>query len=375
VLNKQRTGDLMKQKNCNTKIKKYKHLSESERYKIEALLEGKNKVDEIARILKRNRSTIFREIKRGMVSRIQYDLSEKNKYRANVGQRKYQELGKHKERSLKIGKDRRLEAYIRQKILKKKYSPDAVIGEIKRKGLKFDGMICTKTLYNYIDAGIFSGISNKNLWEKRKRKKQRYKTISRVSRTNRMARSIEERPPEVNSRKEYGHWEGDCVKGPLGTKEGLLTLTERKTLEEIIIKLKRMTQKEISKAINRLERKYGTQFSVKFKTITFDNGVEFLDWKSLEISILDFKKKRTTTYFAHAYSSWERGSNEVQNRMIRRFIPKGTNIADIDRHEIKRIENWMNNYPRKKLGYKTAKQMVEECSQNNSDQGLDFVAL
>jgi IS30 family transposase len=364
----------MELKNCSTKLKKYKHLSESERYKIEALLEARNKVDAIARILKRNRSTIYREIKRGTIVRLDYELRKKKQYRANVGQRRYQESGKNKERSLKIGKDKRLEAHIRKKILKKKYSPDAIIGEINRKGLKFEGMICTKTLYNYIDRGIFSGISNKSLWEKRK-KKRGYKTVSRVSRTNRMARIITERPLAAQMREEYGHWEGDCVKGPLGTKSGLLTLTERKTLEEIIIKLKRMTQKEVRKAINRLERKYGAQFRIKFKSITFDNGVEFLDWQSLEISILEPGKQRTTTYFAHAYSSWERGSNEVQNKMIRRFIPKGTDIADISRHEIKRIENWMNNYPRKKLGYATAKEMAENCLQNDSDQKFDSVAL
>lgn len=364
----------MERKNCSTKQKKYKHLSESERYKIEALLEGKKTIKEIAWILRRSRSTVYREIRRGTVSRVQYDLSNKKQYRANVGQARHEWLGKNKERSLKIGKDRRLEVYIRKKILKKKYSPDAIIGEINRKGLKFEGMICTKTLYNYIDRGIFSGISNESLWEKRK-KKRGYKTISRVSRTNRMARIITERPLAAQMREEYGHWEGDCVKGPSGTRSGLLTLTERKTLEEIIIKLKRMTQKEVRKAIDRLERKYGAQFRIKFKSITFDNGVEFLDWKSLEISILDPEKKRTITYFAHAYSSWERGSNEVQNKMIRRFIPKGTDIAEIKRQEIKRIENWMNNYPRKKLGYATAKEMAEECLQNNRDQKIDFVAL
>lgn len=364
----------MEPRDCSTKSKKYKHLSERERYKIEALLEGKKTVKEIAGILRRNRATIYREIRRGTVVRLDYELRKKQEYRANVGQRRHQELGKNKERSLKIGKDKSLESYIRKKILKKKFSPDAVIGEIKRKGLKFEGMICTKTLYNYIDAGIFSGISNKNLWEKRE-KKRRYKMVSRVSRTNRMARSITERPIGAQMREEYGHWEGDCVKGPSGTKSGLLTLTERKTLEEIIIKLKRMTQKEVRKAINRLERKYGVQFRIKFKSITFDNGVEFLDWKSLELSIIDPEKRRTTIYFAHAYSSWERGSNEVQNKMIRRFIPKGTDIADISRQEIKRIENWMNNYPRKKLGYATAKEMAEQCLQNDSDQKFDFVAL
>ena len=361
--------------NCSTKCRKYKHLNESERYKIEGFLQSKKSIKEIAEILKRNRSTIYREISRGKISRIQYDLSEKVQYRANVGQKKYKESGRNKERSLKIGKDQRLERYIRKKILKERYSPDAIIGEIKRKGLKFKSMICTKTLYNYIDQGIFSGISNENLWEKRKRKKREYKTIARISHRNRMSRRITERPEKANNRLEYGHWEGDCVKGRQGTTTSLLTLTERKTLEEIIIKLERATQEEVKKAIDGLEKKYGAEFKIKFKTITFDNGSEFLDWKSLEVSVFERNKQRLTTYFAHAYSAWERGSNENLNRIIRRFIPKGADIADFDRHEIKRIEKWINNYPRKLFGYKTASQMAKECLQDKSDLKLDIVAL
>ena len=365
----------MEQRNYSTKRRKYKHINEADRYKIEVLLKDKKSIKEIAVILYYDRSTIYREVKRGTVVRLQTDLSKKKQYRANVAQANYVELGKNKERSLKIGSDRRLEEYIRKKIIKDEYSPDAVIGEIKGKELKFKSMICTKTLYNYIDAGIFSGISNENLWEKRKRKKRGYKMIVRISHTNRMARRISERPQEANNRFEYGHWEGDCVKGPLGTKASLLTLTERKTLEEIIIKLAQATQEEVQKAIDSLEKKYGAEFKVKFKTITFDNGSEFLDWKSLEVSILEEGRRRMTTYFAHAYSAWERGSNENSNRIIRRFIPKGKDIVDFDHCEIKRIEKWINNYSRKKLGYKTAKQMAKECLQNNNDLGVDIVAL
>src|SRR3972149_1472395 len=106
----------MKPKDCNTKRKKYVHLSERERYKIEGLLEGKKKVEEISIILRRDRSTIYREIERGTVKRIQYDLSEKEQYRANAAQADYDKQGRNKERSLKIGKDKELEAYIRDKI-------------------------------------------------------------------------------------------------------------------------------------------------------------------------------------------------------------------------------------------------------------------
>lgn len=357
----------MEQKHCNTKRKKYTHLSESERYKIEVYLEEKESIERISWKLRRARSTIYREVKRGSVMRLQYDLREKKQYRANVAQRDYQDQAKHKGRELKIGKDTPLEEYIREKIVKDRFSPDAIIGEIKVQGLKFEGMICTKTLYNYIDAGLFAGISNENLWEKRKRKKGKYRKVSRISRSNRMARSIEQRPQEANDRSEYGHWEGDCVKGPRGRTTSLLTLTERKSSEQIIIKIERSSQEEIKNAFDRLEEKFGHKFGIKFKSITFDNGVEFLDWQSLELSMLDSQRRRTTIYFAHAYTAWERGSNEVQNKMIRRFIPKGTDIHQVSEKEIHKIQDWMNDYPRKKLGYKSANQMAKDCLQINKN--------
>ena len=347
--------------NSTTKGKKYKHINVVERYKIEGYLEAKKSGKEIAKILGRDRSTIYRETKRGRALLLDSELRKKAYYKADAGQMRYEETGKNKERSLKIGKDRRLEQYIRKKILIDKYSPDAVIGEIKNKGLKFKGMICTKTLYNYIDSGIFVDITNENLWQKRKNKKKRYRTIKRVCLRNKAARRITERPLEVNERLKYGHWEGDCVKGKKGSKASLFTLTERKTLEEIIIKLDQTTQEQVQEAMDSLEQKYDTAFKLKFKTITFDSGSEFLDWKALETSILEPGKQRTTTYFAHAHSSWERGSNENSNKIIRRFIPKGEDMSHFSKSEIKDIEKWMNNYPRKRLGYRSAKQAAQEC--------------
>lgn len=353
----------MEQKNCNTK-KKYVHLKESERYKIEVLLVDRKEIKKIATILRRHKATIYREIWRGTVNRVQSDLSEKATYRAQVGQAEHERRGKNKERGLKIGKDRKLEEHIREKLEKGRYSPDAIIGEIKSKGLQFAGMICTKTLYNYIESGTFAGISNEDLWEKRRQKRRRYKPIERVSRTNRLCRSIEKRPKRATERQEYGHWEGDTVKGPAGSTASLLTLTERKSREEIIIWLESGSQEAVKEALDGLERKYGPVFKVKFKTITFDNGVEFLGWRSLEMSVLT-GKRRTTIYFAHAYSSWERGTNEVHNRMIRRFIPKGTNLMLVGQDEVNKIQDWMNNYPRKILGYQTPKQIASESLKSN----------
>jgi IS30 family transposase len=356
----------MKPKDCTTRVKKYVHLTERDRYKLEGLLQAKKDVEQIALILGRDRSTIYREIIRGTIVRVQNDFCEEGEYRANSAQADYETQGRNKERCLKIGKDKELEAYIRIKLIKERFSPDAIIGEIRLKGLKFKGIITTKTLYNYIDAGFFTGISNQNLWEKRKHKKRSYKTVSRVNSKNKDCRSIEDRPKIINDRLSYGHWEGDTVKGPMGAKTGLLTLTERKTREEVIIKISEGTQEAIKESIDGLETRYGAGFKAKFKSVTFDNGVEFLGWKSLEISILEPKTRRTMIYFAHSYSAWERGTNENQNRMIRRFVPKGRDIAEFSNADIQEIEDWMNNYPRKILGYKTAKQAAQECLQNDS---------
>ena len=187
-----------------------------------------------------------------------------------------------------------------------------------------------------------------------------------------MCRSIEKRPLVIEKRRDYGHWEGDTVKGPIGSKASLITLTERKSREEIILKVDHASQEEIKAALDGLERKYGFGFRSKFKSITFDNGVEFLDWRSLEISVFG-KGRRTTIYFAHSFSSWERGTNENHNRMIRRFIPKGTNISTVTEEKIKDIEGWMNAYPRKILAYRTPNQVTDECLQSsNFDRELKF---
>ena len=139
----------MKLKNCITLSKKYVHLTERERYQIEGLLKGKKDVEEIAVILGRDRSTIYREIRRGTIVRVQNDFCESGEYRANAAQADYQVQGQNKERCLKIGKDKELEEYIRSKMLKDKFSPDAVIGEIKAKGLKFKGLMCTDAVQLY----------------------------------------------------------------------------------------------------------------------------------------------------------------------------------------------------------------------------------
>lgn len=113
------------------------------------------------------------------------------------------------------------------------------------------------------------------------------------------------------------------------------------------------------KALNSLERKHGYEgFRNKFKTITVDNGCEFLNAEGMEQSIKRKKEKRTAVYYAHPYSSWERGTNENTNKLIRRFVPKGSGINELSPKMVKYIENWLNNYPRRILDYKTPNVVV-----------------
>lgn len=156
----------------------------------------------------------------------------------------------------------------------------------------------------------------------------------------------------------------DTVVGKQGSKTALLVLTERVSRFEIIVKLKDKTQKSIISALNKLEKEYKDKFSLIFKSITVDNGVEFLDMASLEKSVYDKLSKRTTIYYAHPYCSWERGSNENNNKLIRKFIKKKTDIKKFSVAYIKKIQDWINNYPRKLFNYKSANDIFYENLNN-----------
>ena len=345
----------MEQRNNTARKREWKQLTEKERYKIEILLQEKLSPTEIAERMGRNRRTIEREIVRGSVPQLDSHLRERIVYLADVGQRVHNERGANKGRGLKIANDHKLAKHIEQKIGKEKYSPDAVLGEIKAKSMIFKVTLCTKTLYNYIDNGLFLNITNKDLPIKKDEKNRGYKPIRRVALNNIKGRSIEERPAETESRSELGHWEMDCVVG--SGKACLLVMTERKSRKELIFPLAAKTQACVLSVIDKLERRHKSKFPMLFKSITMDNGSEFLDMAGIEKSCINPSKSRTTCYYAHPFSSWERGSNENANRLIRRFIPKGARLEDFSHSDVKRIELWINNYPRRIFQYKTASQI------------------
>lgn len=345
--------------------KLFKHLSQNDRIKMETMLNSGHKVVEVAEYLHVHRSTIYREIKRGEYTHRNSDYTEETRYSSDLGQKNHDwnAQGKGRNIKIKIGNDRPLAEYIEEKIIEDKYSPEAALAAAAESGIEFTTSISVRTLYRYIDKGIFLKLTNKDLPVKGKRKKhnKRVKVQKRAS----AGESIENRPDEVKDREIFGHWEMDTVKGKQGvTKSCMLVLTERKTRDEIIVKLPDQKAASVVEAIDRLERKWGDMFTKVFRSITVDNGVEFSDYEGLERSVLHEGEKRTFAFYCHPYSSWERGSNENNNRLIRRHIPKGEDFDEKQDRDIEYIENWINNYPRGIFGFKTSAQLFEEEIRN-----------
>lgn len=336
------------------------YITEAERYQIEILLKQKYSIKQIAECLGHKYHTIRYEIRKGTVKQLDTHLVEHYVYKADYAQRVSRQNMSSRGRNLKIGSDHAFVAYIEDMVKNKKYSPEALLLHAKNENLQFETTVCVKTLYNYFDMGLFLDVSCKDLpYKKRKRKKK--EESSTVALHNRFGRSIEKRDKEVRKRESYGHWEMDTVVGGQGKgKACLLVLSERMAREEIIMKIKDRTSASVIRALDRLERKYGSRrFRGKFKTITCDNGVEFLDSEGIEKSRYT-KSSRTILFYCHPYSSWERGTNENINRMIRRFFPKGINFDEVTAEQVKKVEEWINNYPRKILRGLSSNQFREK---------------
>lgn len=330
--------------NSTTSRRKFKHLTPYERGEIHALLkEGKNQ-SYIARKLGRDPSTISREIKRGTVTQLRSNLETYEAYYPETGQTIYEKNRHNCGCKSKLAEAEEFVSFAEDKILKDKWSPDAVVGSCKNDPKWIDKpMVCTKTLYNYIDKG-FMKVKNIDLLLKTRLKSK--KPRIRPNKRN-LGESIDQRPQEVDKREEFGHWEIDTVIGKRSSEPVIMTLIERKTRHDLLFLLEGKTNDAVNNCIQSLKEEYGDLFPKVFKTITADNGSEF---SGLSDKLDEYGGK---AYFAHPYSSWERGTNEFHNGIVRRFIPKGKSLKDLSMETLKRIQNWMNNLPRKILSYLT----------------------
>ncbi len=358
--NKKQPGRNMEQVNDDKKRNGWKHFNWEERVRLETLCKvlypGKKKpnLSELSRRLGRHRSTLSREYHRGKVMNINSELEQFDVYSARKGQDEADKAASARGPRGKL--TNHIAADIARLIIDQKLSPYVALIRLAESG-KYPWLPCERSVYYAIDEGLL-GVSREQL-PYRPRAKRKKKTGRRMAYNNPKGRLISMRPEAANDRSEYGHWEMDTVVGGKETKPAcLLVLTERMSRHQVIRKIHSRTQKAVIGSLNKMEREPKSIFKT-LKTITSDNGVEFLDIEGIERSI-EKGKQRCDLFFAHPYTSSERGSNENANRIIRRFIPKGVDISKYSRAEIQEIEDWMNALPRKLFKGMSAKQKIKQ---------------
>lgn len=330
--------------------KKGQHLTYEERVTIQLRIKDGWKPARIAEELGCAPNTVRNEIKRGTVDLYNGHVQ---RYKADAGQKAYETNRRNSCRHYDFLEKQRFIEYVCTHFREEDWSLDACAGRaIELDGFDRSETVCTKTLYNYVGLGLIPGIRNIDLPEKLKRR-----TKNTTPRQNKrvLGRSIEERPEDIQTRKEFGHWEIDLV---LGSKSGkdkaLLTMVERKTRQFFNIQIPDKRPESVMDALKRQMDQYSEHKQEVFRTITTDNGTEFSQLSTLE------ELAGTLVYFAHPYTSCEKGSVERHNGLIRRFIPKGRRIDDYSPEQISQIELWCNGLPRKILGYRTPEEAFDE---------------
>lgn len=337
-------------------LAKGKHLTWNDRLTIEKMLREKCSKPQIARYLGVHHSTIYEECKRGEVELLDSELRPYKAYSPEAGEAHHKRAVKNMEKGLKIGKDHALAQWLVETI-SGGYSPSAACALLgKTPETTFSCTLCRQTVYKYIENGDLWPLTNKNLRYKGQRRR-RYGRV-RAARAP-SGKSIERRPPFVTQRKSPGDWEMDSVEGKKGTPEALLVLTERMMRDQIIIRMERKTAASVVAALDSLEIDMGPDlFRKVFRSITVDNGSEFADSEGMERSV--FGGQRTDVYYCHPRCPGERGSNEKQNQMIRWHFPKGTDFGKVGPEDVRRVQDWLNNYPRKILGWRCAAELFQE---------------
>lgn len=300
----------------------YTHLTREERYQIYALKKAGHTQSEIAKELERSPSTISRELSRNRGGR---------GYRPKQAHRLACERHASNARQIDEATWRFAKARLRED-----WSPDQISNHAD---------ISHETVYQRVYADKRAGGS---LWKHLRYQKQRRKRYGkrdlRGTIPNRL--SIEQRPAVVKKRSRIGDWEADTVIGK-NHKQAIVSLVERKSGYTLIRKVERRTADAVSRAMTKLLKPYQS----RVHTITSDNGKEFAGHEKVARAL------RVDFYFAHPYASWERGTNENTNGLIRQYFPKGMDFTSITQQEISHVMKRLNNRPRKRLGYLTPAQV------------------
>lgn len=318
----------------------YRHLNEHDRVRIEVYInEGKSQY-EIAGLLKVNASTISREVgKRGGIIR---------GYTADFAQKDYESAKKNCGIRSKI-ENHKVGSFVIEKI-KAGWSPEQIAGRLKKEikdGLRpKEEFVNHESIYQFIYDSEY-GKGEKLCNYLRQGKKRRTRKYGRKSKheiiPNRIF--IDKRPKEIDDRKTIGHWEGDAI--IYKYKNAIQSIVERKLKYTILNKLMRKTAELSTAAFTSSLKDYYVE------SLTVDNGSENKD--HLKIS----KELNAPVYFCHPYHSWEKGTNENTNGLVRRYLPRGTSLENITQDDMDDIALELNNRPRKSLQYNTPNEMLE----------------
>jgi IS30 family transposase len=319
---------------------KYLRLTMNEREEISlGLAQGRSRRD-IAAMLGRSPATVSREILHN-----QYHGCEHVHYRAVKSQRRAYRLAHKPRRQRKLETNQPLRKFVFEH-LDKRWSPEQIVKRLKMLyPLDMTMRISSETIYSYLYVWPRGSLRKVILKCLRRGHKHR-RTYGKVHRKTHAIQdfiSIEERPKEVADRIIPGHWEGDIIMGR-GNASALGTLVERTTRMTFLVRLK---DKDASAVRIAFGRKFKHLPEGLKRSLTYDNGQEMAEHK------LFTKNTRMQVYFAHPHSPWERGTNENTNDLVRQFFPKGTDFSRVSLRQINRVQNLLNDRPRKVLEFFT----------------------
>lgn len=309
----------------------YHQLTEQERYQIYALLKAEHNQKEIAALLGRSSSTISRELRRNRGLK---------GYRPAQAQRLSDDRKVTAHKAIKVTDE--VMGWI-ESLLRQELSPQQVVDYLKRhQGVSLHHETVYQIVYADKAAG---GDLYTHLRVVSKPYRRRYGHYDRRGKIRNRV-DIDERPAVVDSRSRIGDWEGDTIMGK-GRKSALLTMVERKTLYTVIVRLTGKRADLLAESALECMK----NLKSKVKTITFDNGLEFSEHEKIA------KGLRADVYFAHPYASWERGTNENTNGLIRQYFPKGTDFNEVTDEQVQAVMDRINNRPRKTRGCRSPNEL------------------
>lgn len=308
------------------------HFTRSDRVFLQKLITAGLGISSCARILRKHSSSVYRELKRGR-------STTASGYSVAVAKRRAASL-----RDNANQQHRKLDNRIAKKIidlLKQYWSPEQIAQSV---GLSHS------TVYRFLWSQSKVFITSIRKYLRHPKLRRKYGTKRREKQRELLKkRWIDDRPQTVNNRMNYGHWEGDTVQG--SNRSGyLVTLVERKSGYALVGHIPYKTKKAFRRCSEQLLAPFPQHLR---RSITLDNGTEMNDYEELESST------QATVYFAHPYHSWERGTNENFNGLLRQFYPKNREIRTIDQEELDLAVNLLNTRPRKRYGYKSPVELLK----------------